>query len=220
MSALGLSWDAMSKFPPTSGFKWIDPKEFDLNKYISNSPKGCALEVDLEYPKELRKLHNDYPLASDKIEIKREILSVKLVPNFFDKEKYVLRYENLKLYLRLGLKLKKIHRILEFNQSQWLKQYIEFNTQKRTEAEKNGDKDGKVLYRLTNNTVYSKMMENLRNRIDVKLVKNKKDYLKCTSKPSYMSYKIFDNNLVATRKSKVSLKLNKPASLGMCIWEL
>ena len=210
----------MSKFPPTSGFKWIDPKEFDLNKYISNSPKGCALEADLEYPKELRKLHNDYPLASDKIEIKREILSVKLVPNFFDKEKYVLRYENLKLYLRLGLKLKKIHRILEFNQSQWLKQYIEFNTQKRTEAEKNGDKDGKVLYRLTNNTVYSKMMENLRNRIDVKLVKNKKDYLKCTSKPSYMSYKIFDNNLVATRKSKVSLKLNKPASLGMCIWEL
>ena len=115
---------AMSKFFPTSGFKWIDPKEFDLNKYTSNSSKGCVLEVDLEYPKELRELHNDYPLAPDKIEIKREMLSEyqlkiadlynipignikKLVPNLFDKEKYVIHYENLQLYLRLGLKLKK-----------------------------------------------------------------------------------------------------------------
>ena len=65
----------MSKFLPTSGFKWIDPKEFDLNKYTSNSSKGCVLEVDLEYPKELRELHNDYPLAPDKREIKREMLS-------------------------------------------------------------------------------------------------------------------------------------------------
>ena len=63
----------MSKFLPTSGFKWIDLKELDLNKYTSNSLKGCVLEVNLEYPKELRELHNDYPLAPDKIEIKREI---------------------------------------------------------------------------------------------------------------------------------------------------
>ena len=113
----------MSKFLPTSGFKWIDPKEFDLNKYTSNSSKGCVLEVDLEYPKELRELHNDYPLAPDKIEIKREMLSdyqlkmadlynisicniKKLVPNFFDKEKYMIHYEHFQLYLRLELKLK------------------------------------------------------------------------------------------------------------------
>ena len=64
-----------SKFLPTCVFKWIDPKEFDLNKYTSHSSKGCVLEVDLEYPKELRELHNDYPLAQDKIEIKREMLS-------------------------------------------------------------------------------------------------------------------------------------------------
>ena len=69
----------------------------------------------------------------------------KLVPNFFDKEKYVIHYKNLKLYLRLGLKLKKIHHVLEFNQSQWLKQYVELNAQKRMEVEKNGDKDGKAL---------------------------------------------------------------------------
>ena len=65
----------MSKFPPTSGFKWIDPKEFDLNKYTSNNSKGYVLEDYLEYPKEFWELHNDYPLAPDKIEIKREMLS-------------------------------------------------------------------------------------------------------------------------------------------------
>ena len=176
---------AKSKFLPTSGFKWIDPEEFDLNKYTSNSSKGYVLEVDLEYPKELRELHNDYPLAPDKIVFQREILSEyqlkiadlyniptcnveKLVRNFFDKEKYVLYYENLQLYFFL----KKIHCVLEFNQSQWLKPYIEFNTQKRIEAEKNNDKDGKVLCKLMNNAIYGKTMENLKNRIDVKLVNN------------------------------------------------
>ena len=114
----------MSKFPPTSGFKWIDPKELDLNKYTSNSSKEWVHEVDLEYPKELKELHNDYPLAPDEIEVKREMLcnyqvkiadlynipicNVKrLVPNFFDNEKYVIHYESLQLYLSLGLKLKK-----------------------------------------------------------------------------------------------------------------
>ena len=78
------------------------------------------------------------------------------MPNFFDKDKYVIHYEKLKLYLRLGLKLKKIHYLLEFNQSQWLKPYIEFNTQKRIEAEKNNDKYGKALYKLMNNAMHGK----------------------------------------------------------------
>ena len=122
----------MSKFLPTIGFKQIDPKEFDLNKYTSNSSKGYVLEVDLEYPKQLQELHNDYPLAPDKIEIKREMLSnyqlkiadlynitignvKKLVLNFFDKDKYVIYYENVQLYLRLGLIFKKnaLHIIIQ-----------------------------------------------------------------------------------------------------------
>ena len=64
-----------SKVNSTSGFKWIDPKQFDLNKYTSNSSKGCVLEFDLEYSKELHELHNDYSLAPDQIEIKTEMLS-------------------------------------------------------------------------------------------------------------------------------------------------
>ena len=97
----------MSKFLLTGGFKWIDPKEINSKKYTSNSSEGCVLEVDLEYPKESRELHNDYPSATDKIEIKEKVLSSyqlkiadfynisigninKLVPNLFDKEKYLL----------------------------------------------------------------------------------------------------------------------------------
>ena len=208
-----------------------------MDKYTSNSSKGRVLEVDLEFPNDLWELHNDSPLAPDKIEIKREMLSEyqlkiadlcnipignvkKLVPNFFDKEKNVLHYENSQLYLRLGLKLKKMHCVLEFNQSQWLEPYIEFSTQNRIEAEKSGDKDGKALYKLMNNAIYGKTMENLRNRIDVKLVNSEEGCLKCTSKPSYMPHKIFDNNLVAVRNRKVSLKLNKPVYIGICILEL
>ena len=125
----------------------------------------------------------------------------------------------LKLYLRSGLKLKKINCVLEFNQSQWLKSCIEFNTKKIIEADKNGYKDGKTLYKLMNNVVYSKTMENVRKKINVKLklVNNKKGYLKCTSKPSYMSHTIFEYNLVAIRKSKVALKLKNPAYIGMSI---
>ena len=76
--------------------------------------------------------------------------------------------------LKIRIEAKKIYRVLEFNQSQWLKQYIEFNTQKRKEAGKNGDKDGKALYKLMSNTLYGKTMENLKTRIDIKLISNKK----------------------------------------------
>ena len=91
---------------------------------------------------------------------------------------------------------------------------------KRIEAEKNGGKDGKELYKLMSNAVYGKTMENLRNKIDVKLVSNKKYYLKWTSKPSYMSHKVFGNNLVTIRKKKLTLTLSQPACTGMCILEL
>ena len=168
-------------------------KEAASNAYILRMcSKVCVLEIDLEYPKELCELHNDYPLAPDEIEIKREIppsyqLRIanlynipigtvkKLVPNFFEKEKHALHYENLQLNLRLGLKLKKIHQVLEFNHSHWVIPYVEFNTYKRVESEKHGDKDGKVLHK--NNAACCKAIKNLRKRVDVKLVSNKQEYL-------------------------------------------
>ena len=109
----------------------------------------------------------------------------------------MLHYENLQLYLRLEFKLKKLHRVL----SQWLKTYVEFNAQrKRIEAERNGEKYRKALHKIMNNAAYGKVMENVRNRIDAQFVSNEKEYLKWTSKPSYMSHKIFHIDLATVRK--------------------
>ena len=141
----------------------------------------------------------------------------KLIPTLNNKQKYVLHYRNLQLYLDLGLKLKKIHRVLEFDQSPWLKQYIDFNTQKRTRAKNSFEKD---FFKLMNNSVFGKTMENIRKRVDVRLVTSKKKLLKLASKPTYVSSKIFNENLVAVHKIKETLTLNRPAYIGMCILDL
>ena len=166
---------AMSQYLPTGSFEWLSPKQIEkinLNKYTEDSNKGMILEVDLEYPQELHDLHNDYPLGPEKVKVTDEMLSNyckkiqkkfnistglvhKLIPTLNNKQKYVLHYRNLQLYLDLGLKLKKIHRVLEFDQSPWLKQYIDFNTQKRTHAKNSFEKD---FFKLMNNSVFGKTM--------------------------------------------------------------
>ena len=107
--------------------------------------------------------------------------------------------------------------MLEFDQSPWLKQYIDFNTEQRTHAKNSFEKD---FFKLMNNSVFRKTMENLRKRADVRLVTNEKKLLKLTSKPTYASSKIFNENLVAVHKIKEALTLNRPAYVGMCILEL
>ena len=228
---------AMSQYLPTGNFKWLSQKKIEkttLGKYTENNNKGLILEVDLEYPQELHNLHNDFPLGPEKIKVAKDMLSDyckkiaekfnissglvhKLIPTLNDKEKYILHYRNLQLYLSLGLKLKKIHRVLEFDQSPWLKQYIDFNTRKRTFAKNNFEKD---FFKLMNNSVFGKTMENIRKRVDVRLVTSKEKLLKLSSKPTYVSSKIFNENLVAVHKIKETLTMNRPAYIGMCILDL
>ena len=141
----------------------------------------------------------------------------KLITTLNDKEKYVIHYRNLQLYLSLGMKLKKIHRVLEFNQSKWLKEYIDFNTKKRTYAKNAFEKD---FFKLMNNAVYGKTMENLRKRVDVRLITDQKKLIKIVSKSTYVSCMIFIKNLVTIHKVKEVLTLNRPAYVGMCILEL
>ena len=228
---------AMSQYLPTGGFRWMTTKQIDkieLSKYNENSKKGLILEVDLEYPKELHDLHNDYPLAPEKVKVTENMVSEyakniaekhkistglvhKLIPTLSKKEKYVLHYRNLQLYIDLGLKLTKVHRVLEFDQSPWLKQYIDFNTEKRTNAKNAFEKD---FFKLMNNSVFGKTMENIRKRVDVRLVTDEKKLVKMASKPTYVSSKIFNENLVAVHKIKETLTLNRPAYVGMCILDL
>ena len=115
------------------------------------------------------------------------------------------------------MKVTKVHRVLEFNQSPWLKQYIDFNTEKRKNAKNAFEKD---FFKLMNNSVFGKTMENIRKRVDVRLVTDEKKLLKITSKPTYVSSKIFNKNLVAVHKMKETLTLNRPAYVGMCILDL
>ena len=226
-----------ARFSQTTALKWLSPKQIEkinLGKYRDDSKKGLILEVDLEYPQELHDLHNDYPLGPENVKVTEDMLSNyckkiankykistglvhKLIPTLSNKEKYVLHYRNLQLYLDLGLKLKKVHRVLEFNQSPWLKQYIDFNTQKRTHAKNSFEKD---FFKLMNNSVFGKTMENIRKRVDVRLVTSKEKLLKLASKPTYVSSKIFNENLVAVHKIKETLILNRPAYVGMCILDL
>ena len=129
----------------------------------------------------------------------------------------MLHYCNLQLYLDLGLKIKKVHRVLEFNQSPWLKQYVHFNTEKRKHAKNSIEK---AFFKLMNNSVFGKTMENLRKRVDVRLVTNEKKLDKLTSKPTFISSKIFNESLMAVHKVKETLTLNRPAYVGMCILDL
>ena len=117
---------AMSKQLPTSRFKWMTDNELENWKDLS-----CYFEVDLEYPEDLHELHNDYPLASERNKIGNV---EKLIPNLKNTTNYVVHYENLKLYESLGLKIKKIHRDITFEESAWLEEYINLNTKLRIEA--------------------------------------------------------------------------------------
>ena len=228
---------AMSQYLPTGGFKWMTQKQIDnidLAKYKEDSKNGLILEVDLKYPQDLHNFHNDYPLAPEKVKVTDSMLSnyskriadkynistglvYKLIPTLSNKEKYVLHYRNLQLYIDLGLKVSKVHRVLEFNQSPWLKQYIAFNTEKRKNAKNAFEKE---FFKLMNNSVFGKTMENIRKRVDVRLVTDEKKLLKLTSKPTYVSCKIFNENLVAVHKIKETITLNRPAYVGMSILDL
>ena len=115
------------------------------------------------------------------------------------------------------MKLTKVHRILKFKQSDWLKKYINFNTDKRKNAANGFEKD---FFKLMNNSVFGKAMENLRKRINVELINNAKDYVKCVSRPNFISQKIFSKNFVAVYKIKPVLTLNKPIYVGFSILEM
>ena len=169
------------------------------------NPIGYSLEVDLECSNKLHELHNDYPLTPEKLAVTNDILSKyckeiadkydikigdvkKLIPNLGNKTKYVVHYRNLQLYLSLGMKLTKIHKVLKFKQSDWMKKYIDFNTEKRMNSANDFEKD---FFKLMINSVDGKTMENLQKRINGRLVNKAQDFLKYTSKPTYITHKIF-----------------------------
>ena len=211
---------AMTEKLPTHGFKWLSSGEMEnlFNNQIVQvwEKTPCILEVDLEYPEKLHDSHNDYPLCPERVECKNKV--EKLIPNLRDKKNYVIHYKNLMQCLKLGMELKKIHRGIRFVESEWMKLYIDTNVNLRAQAKNNFEKD---FFKLMNNSVFGKTMENIRNRVVVKLVNTKEKLKKLVAKPNFKGPpKIFNENLISVHMKKTSLTMNKPVYLGMCILDL
>ena len=172
---------AMSQPLPTGGFKWVDVNPNEISELATRTDKGYLLEVDVSYPKELHNSHNDLPFMCEK----REINGVeKLAPNLRDKKNYIIHIQALNQVLQHGLRLDRIHRVIEFDQSPWLKTHIDFNTQLRMAATNAFEKD---FFKLMNNSVFGKMMENIRKHRNIKLVTTEEKYLHTVIRPNFKS---------------------------------
>ena len=141
----------------------------------------------------------------------------KLILNLNDKSKNVVHIRTLQFYLKHGLKLKKIHRAIKFEQKEILKPYIEFNTEKRKNARNDFEKD---IFKLLNNAVFGKTMEDKRKHLDFEIVSDERRFMKCVNNPSFKHSHIINENLVGVEKQKPKLKLDKPIFIGMSILDL
>ncbi|XP_070522397.1 uncharacterized protein [Cardiocondyla obscurior] len=200
---------AMCQPLPYANFQWVDDaSNFDVINVPLDSPDGYILEIDLEYPQKLHDEHVDLPFCPtrDKSPGKRQD---KLFATLCDKKRYIIHYRNLQQCIRHGLHVTKIHRVLQFKQSPWLCVYIELNTKFRTLAKNDFEKN---LYKLMNNAVFGKTMENVRNHVDVRLVTHWEGRFGAEAliaKPNFHSRSIFAENLVAIEMHKLAVKFNK-----------
>ena len=141
---------AMSQPLPVGNFMWLSQDEIETFMKYPKWIRSCTLEVDLEYPRELHDLHNDYPLASESLSVND---TPKLILNLANKKKYVLHHKNLQQHLKYGMKLTKIHRGIRYTESKFLEKYITSNTESRKVAKNEFEKD---FFKLMNNRVFGK----------------------------------------------------------------
>ena len=205
---------AMSQPLPTGGFKWVDVNPNEISKLATRTDKGYLLEVDVSYPKELHNSHNDLPFLCERIEINGV---EKLVPNLRDKKNYIIHIQALNQVLQHELRLDRIHRVIEFDQSPWLKTYIDFNTQLRMAATNDFEKD---FFKLMNNSVFGKTMENIRKHRNIKLVTTEEKYLHTVMHPNFKSGVLFGENLMGCEMGKIKAVMNKSVYLGQAILDL
>ena len=209
---------AMCKKLPVDGFKWVDDLSIFTEDFIKNYDEeddtGYLFVVDVEYPKNLQKLHSDLPFLPERMKINK---CTKLVCNVQDKENYPVHVLTLKQALNHGLKLTKVHSVIEFRQEYWLKPYIDMNTELRKNAKNDFEKD---FFKLMNNSVFGKTMENVRNHRDIKIVTTDKRRSILASEPNYHSTKYISKDLLITEMRKVEVKMNKPIYLGQAILDI
>ena len=202
---------------PTHSFRWKNREDFipeKIDELVRKDERVYFLEDDVKYPKELHENYNELPFLVEKIKIARE---EKLEPNLKDKKGYVVHIKALDQALKHGLKLKMVRRVIEFQQSKWMKAYIMWNTKLRKDAKNEFEKD---FFKLMNNSVFGKTMENIRNHMDIKLVTSNKKYLKYVMKPNFKDGHPFSKHLFAVEMGKTEIKMNKQVYLGQAILDL
>ncbi|XP_047029015.1 uncharacterized protein LOC124636862 isoform X1 [Helicoverpa zea] len=222
---------SMCQFLPYSDFRFMNRREIDhlqlnLEDIGDDAENGYILEVDLIYPENLHMEHNDFPFCPEKC-LPPGGKNKKLIPNLYDKYHYVIHYVHLKKCLQHGLVLRGIHRGITFKQSSFLKQYIDLNTQLRQNAESTFEQD---FFKLLNNSIFGKTLENNEHRIDVKLVTNWCDLTNTTKKttcaekliasPYFHSASVFSDDVVAIQMKPSRIILNKPIYIGFTVLEL
>ena len=190
----------------------LNPNE--ISELATRTDEGYILEVDVSYPKDLHDSHNDLPFMCERMEINGV---EKLVPNLRDKKSYVIQIQALNQALQHGLRSDRIHRVIEFDQLPWLKTYIDFNTQLRMAATNDSKKD---FFKLMNNSVFGKTMENIRKHRNIKLVTTEEKYLHTVMKPNFKSGVLFGENLMGCEMGKIKVVMNKPVYLGQVILDL
>lgn len=227
----------MSKLP-ISNLEWLQPEiasSIDWKNIDTELSIGYILEVDLIYPKNLHLKHDNFPLAPENIRINFENLSpyakrslvecgnsnvysdVKLSATFHDRLNYVLHFKNLKLYLNLGMKLKRIHRVLSFKQENFIAPFIERCTLNRQASKTKFEQD---QFKKVANSTYGKTIQNVRNYLIVKLHVKPKSLLKAVANPTFKSFSILDENLVQTNHFTPVILHDKPIFIGFTILEL
>jgi len=242
VDANNLYGHALSQLLPTSNFKWLTDAECQgvmngFKDYNLESTMGYLLEVDLEYPSAIHEKTKDFPFCPEKMKVNETHLSEfmkdqarsvnpnsksnktyeKLLLTQFNKTKYTVHGRLLQFYLRQGMKLTKVHRGLSFNQTFVFRDYIDYNSRMRQQATSEFEKD---YFKLKNNSLYGKMVENIRRRMNFYLVNDRERYLELVSKPSFLRSIIFNENLCGVKLAKEMVTLNKPVAIGQAVLDL
>lgn len=215
----------------------MSKKEIRRTDFLSLDTEGkmsCILEVDLSYPSHLHSAHENFPLAPEtlninydqlspyakkcfkKVENHKNYSSTKLTSTFLDRKNYIVSLKNLHLYVSLGMKLNKIHRVLKFRQKKWLKPYIDLCTSKRAACANTFEAN---QFKLANNANYGKFIQNPRNYSKVHIARDKATALKHFSSVFYKSHTIINDSLVIFHMENEVVSFSKPFAIGFCILE-
>lgn len=207
----------MSEHPlPTGDFKWIDTDNLDWTNLPADAPQGLILECDTEFPQSIHdKLQDLPPLAENQVPPGGK--NKKLLATLTNKNKYVAHYLVFQQAIRMGVKITKVHRALQFSQSRWMSKFINCNADLRAQST---DEFSRAFFKLMNNSVFGKTMESVRNRVDIRIVTSDKAFQKLVRQAKFKEHRIISENVVAVQMRRNSIVMNKPVYVGMVVLDL